>query len=48
MSSGYKKSVEMLFLSVAWVSVLCCLARTDYNFAFAFLSYYLWISKDDS
>lgn len=48
MSSGYKKSIEMLFLSIAYVSVLSCLARTDYNFAFAFLSYYLWISKDDS
>jgi hypothetical protein len=38
----------MLFLAVAWISVMACLIRTDYNFAFAFLSYYLWISKDDA
>jgi hypothetical protein len=46
--SSYRKSIEMLFLSVGYISVFSCLARTDYNFAFAFLSYYLWISKDDN
>ena len=39
--AGFKKSVEMLFLAIAYMSVFACLCRTDYNFAFAFLSYYL-------
>lgn len=26
---------------------MTCLVRTDYNFAFAFFGYYLWISRDD-
>jgi len=47
MSNSYRKSVEMLFLAVSYMSVFSCLARTDYNFAFAFLCYYLWISKYD-
>lgn len=46
--SSYKHKVEMLFLSIAYISGFSCLGRTDFNFAFAFLSYYLWISKDDS
>lgn len=26
---------------------MVCLARSDYNFAFAIFGYYLWISKED-
>eukprot|EP01017_Pseudomicrothorax_dubius_P003503 TRINITY_DN1051_c0_g1_i3.p1 TRINITY_DN1051_c0_g1~~TRINITY_DN1051_c0_g1_i3.p1 ORF type:complete len:136 (+),score=27.44 TRINITY_DN1051_c0_g1_i3:152-559(+) len=37
---------ELLFLAVAWLSILACLIRTDYNFAFALFCYYLWITKE--
>ncbi|CAD8097721.1 unnamed protein product [Paramecium sonneborni] len=41
------KIIELIFLSIAWLSVLACLIRTDFNFPFAFFCYYLWISRDD-
>lgn len=39
--------IEISFLGIAWISVLACLARTDYNFAFALFGYYLWCTKDE-
>jgi len=36
-----------LFLAITVVSAFNCLIRTDYNFVFAILSYYLWESKRD-
>ncbi|EGR34151.1 hypothetical protein IMG5_022500 [Ichthyophthirius multifiliis] len=41
------KQIEVLFLAVAWISSMCCLIRTDFNFAFSLFGYYLWISRDD-
>lgn len=40
-------TVGNLLLAVAWLSCLSCLIRSDYNFAFAFVLYYMWTSKDD-
>mmetsp|Transcript_17389 Transcript_17389/g.31383 ORF Transcript_17389/g.31383 Transcript_17389/m.31383 type:complete len:152 (+) Transcript_17389:1648-2103(+) len=34
--------VELLFIGQALIATLTCLLRTDFNFAFALLSYYLW------
>ena len=42
--------LEWAFLTIAAISTFTCLIRTDYNFAFALLCYYLWHSyreKDD-
>ncbi|CAD8085224.1 unnamed protein product [Paramecium primaurelia] len=41
------KIIELVFLSIAWLSIMACLIRTDFNFPFAFFCYYLWISRDD-
>ncbi|KAL4448718.1 hypothetical protein ABPG74_012807 [Tetrahymena malaccensis] len=41
------KQIEILFLIIAWISAVCCLIRTDFNFAFALFGYYLWISRGD-
>ncbi|CAD8056051.1 unnamed protein product [Paramecium sonneborni] len=46
-SKKLSKIIELIFLSIAWLSVLACLIRTDFNFPFAFFCYYLWISRDD-
>ncbi|CAD8157005.1 unnamed protein product [Paramecium octaurelia] len=46
-SKKLSKFIELIFLSIAWLSVLACLIRTDFNFPFAFFFYYLWISRDD-
>lgn len=34
-------------LLIVYISLLCCLARTDYNLAFMFAIYYLWQMKED-
>eukprot|EP00825_Cyclidium_porcatum_P022948 TRINITY_DN2522_c0_g1_i2.p2 TRINITY_DN2522_c0_g1~~TRINITY_DN2522_c0_g1_i2.p2 ORF type:complete len:149 (-),score=9.47 TRINITY_DN2522_c0_g1_i2:97-543(-) len=39
--------VGKIFLAVAYISTICCLIRTDYNFAFALFGYYLWTCRDD-
>ncbi|CAD8077857.1 unnamed protein product [Paramecium primaurelia] len=46
-SKKLSKIIELIFLSIAWLSVMACLIRTDFNFPFAFFCYYLWISRDD-
>ena len=35
--------IEYIFLLIGCLSALACLVRTDFNFAFAFFGYYLWI-----
>lgn len=47
MANPTARSIEYLLLAIAWLSVMACLVRTDYNFAFALLCYYLWISSKD-
>jgi hypothetical protein len=34
--------LEYIFLTEAAIATITCLMRTDYNFAFALLCYYLW------
>lgn len=42
MEEKLPKYLEYAFLAMAVVSSVTCLARTDFNFAFALLFYYLW------
>jgi hypothetical protein len=39
--------LEYAFLLEACIASFCCLMRTDYNFAFALICYYLWHSYRD-
>lgn len=41
------KIVGNLLFVVAWLAVLSCLIRSDFNFGFALVLYYMWTSKDD-
>ena len=40
-------SIEYAFLLEACLASFCCLMRTDFNFAFALICYYLWHSYRD-
>ncbi|OMJ66536.1 hypothetical protein SteCoe_36584 [Stentor coeruleus] len=39
--------IEYGFLGMAVISSFTCLVRTDFNFAFALLCYYLWYTAKD-
>ena len=50
MEEKLSKGIELSFLGMAVISSFACLVRTDFNFAFALLFYYLWhnaIVKDE-
>jgi len=40
--ADFASLIEYLFMAQAVIAAFTCLARTDFNFAFALLSYYLW------
>ncbi len=42
-----RETVEMVLLVIVYLSVFNCLARTDFNMAFALACYYLWDLRHD-